>query len=170
MSRVKSQGLLIGEWACLGIICETPIHGFGVAARLKPTGDIGRIWTMSRALTYRSIEQLALRSLVEEVHKEPGVAGGTRTIYRATPLGRNALRGWLGTPVDHLRDFRSELLLKIELTRLLELDPTALLELQRKVVHQSLEHFPCEADTSGDVVSIWRNEVAAAALRFLDQL
>jgi len=170
MSRVKSQDLLIGEWACLGIICEAPIHGFGVAARLKPEGDIGRIWTMSRALTYRSIDQLALRGLVEAVHEEPGVAGGNRTIYRVTRLGRNVLREWLGTPVNHLRDFRSELLLKIELTRLLKMDSTALLELQREVVQQSLEHFPCDVDTSGDVVSIWRNEMATAALRFLDQL
>lgn len=170
MSRVKSQDLLIGEWACLGIICEAPIHGFGVAARLKPGGDIGRIWTMSRALTYRSIEQLALRDLVRAVHEEPGVAGGTRTIYRATRIGRNALHEWLGTPVNHLRDFRSELLLKIELARLLTIDSTALLVLQREVVHQWLEHFPCEVDLSGDVVSIWRNEMATAALRFLDQL
>ena len=170
MSRVKSQDLLIGEWACLGIICEAPIHGFGVAARLKPGGDIGRIWTMSRALTYRSIEQLALRDLVKAVHEEPGVAGGTRTIYSATRIGRNALREWLGTPVNHLRDFRSELLLKIELARLLTIDSTALLVLQREVVHQWLEHFPCEVDSSGDVVSIWRNEMATAALRFLDQL
>jgi DNA-binding PadR family transcriptional regulator len=170
MSRVKSQDLLIGEWACLGIICEIPIHGFGVAARLKPAGDIGRIWTMSRALTYRSIEQLALRGLVEAVHEEPGIAGGTRTIYRATRVGRNALREWLGTPVNHLRDFRTELLLKIELARLLTIDSTALLELQREVVHQWLEHFPCEVDSTGDVVSIWRNEMATAALRFLGQL
>jgi DNA-binding PadR family transcriptional regulator len=170
MSGVKSQDLLIGEWACLGIICETPIHRFGVAARLKQAGDIGRIWTMSRALTYRSIEQLALRGLVEAAHEEPGVAGGTRTIYRATRLGRNALREWLDTPVNHLREFRSELLLKIELARLLKIDTSALLELQREVVHQSLQHFPSEVDSSGDVVSIWRNEMATAALRFLDQL
>jgi hypothetical protein len=85
-------------------------------------------------------------------------------------LGRNALREWLGTPVNHLREFRSELLLKIELARLLKIDTSALLELQREVVHQSLQHFPSEVDSSGDVVSIWRNEMATAALRFLDQL
>jgi hypothetical protein len=72
--------------------------------------------------------------------------------------------------VNHLRDFRSELLLKIELARLLTIDSTALLELQREVVHQWLEHIPCDVDSSGDVVSIWRNEMATAALRFLDQL
>lgn len=146
------------------------MHGFGVAARLKQAGDIGRIWTMSRALTYRSIEQLALRGLVEATHEEPGVAGGTRTIYQATRMGRNALRKWLGTPVSHLRDFRSELLLKIELSRLLRVDQTELLARQREVVHLWLGNSPEDVDTSGDAVSIWRNEMAAAALRFLDQL
>ena len=32
--------MLLGEWACLGILAEAPAHGFAVAARLKPDGDI----------------------------------------------------------------------------------------------------------------------------------
>ena len=55
-----------GEWACLGASCiPAPTHGFAIAARLKPDGDVGRVWSLSRALTYRSLEQLAIRGYVQ---------------------------------------------------------------------------------------------------------
>ena len=42
---------------------SAPTHGFAIAAQLKPSGDLGRVWSLSRALTYRSLEQLANRGL-----------------------------------------------------------------------------------------------------------
>ena len=52
MTTVKDRPLLLGEWACLGILAEAPAHGYTVAQRLAPGGDIGRIWSVSRSLTY----------------------------------------------------------------------------------------------------------------------
>src|SRR4029079_1680299 len=77
--RTTEQQLLLGEWACLGILYAGPSHGFAIAARLKPTGDVGRVWSMSRALTYRSLDQLVARGYVHAVGEEPGIAGGNRT-------------------------------------------------------------------------------------------
>ena len=37
------------------------------------------------------------------VGEEPGRAGPNRTILTTTRTGRSQLRGWLGTPVAHLR-------------------------------------------------------------------
>ena len=113
MGRTTEQQLLLGEWACLGILYPAPLHGFAIAARLKPGGDIGRVWSLSRALTYRSLDQLAIRGYLSPVGEEPGIAGGNRTILAATRTGRAQLRRWLATPVVHLRDLRSELLLKL---------------------------------------------------------
>ena len=92
MSRRADQHLLLGEWACLGAVYPAPTHGFAVAARLKPDGDIGRVWSMSRALTYRSLDQLTGHGYVEAVGEEPGIAGGNRTILAATRTGRAQLR------------------------------------------------------------------------------
>src|SRR6187549_471251 len=108
MGRTSSQPLLLGEWACLGILYPAPTHGFAIAARLKPTGDVGRVWSLSRPLTYRSLEQLVARGYVHVVGSERGIAGGNRTILAATRIGRAQLRKWLHTPVSHLRDLRSE--------------------------------------------------------------
>lgn len=115
MARSDANDLLLGEWACLGILYRQPSQGFAIATRLRPTSDVGRIWSLSRPLTYRSLEQLVARELIEPIGEEPGIAGGNRTVFRATRRGRAQFRRWCHTPVEHVRDLRSELLLKIVL-------------------------------------------------------
>ena len=126
-----AEELLLGEWACLGIIYPAPTHGFAVAAELKPSGEIGRVWSLSRPLTYRAIDQLQVRELVAVVGEERGIAGGNRTMIAATRAGRAQLRRWLRTPVDHLRDVRSELLLKLVLAERCAVDIGPMLVEQR---------------------------------------
>jgi DNA-binding PadR family transcriptional regulator len=171
MRRTSDDELLLGEWACLGILYAAPTHGFAIAARLKPAGDVGRVWSLSRPLTYRSLDQLAARDYVHPVGEEPGIAGGNRTILAATRTGRHRFRTWIRTPAMHLRDVRSELLLKLVLAEICQIDLTAMLEQQ----HEQIERMLGSADTSDrsasrDVVSLWRTESARAALRFVDHL
>lgn len=166
--RANPDELLLGEWACLGILYPQPAHGFAVAARLKPDGDIGQIWSLSRALTYRSLDQLTERGLITPVGEEPGVAGGNRTVLAATRHGHAQLRGWLRRPVEHLRDLRSELLLKIVIAEQCQVDITAMLDAQRKHVQTFAARLRRDDDSS--VVGMWRAEYANAALRFLDQI
>ncbi|HQV57996.1 MAG TPA: hypothetical protein PKV27_08285 [Ilumatobacteraceae bacterium] len=166
--RGHPNDLLLGEWACLGILYPRPVHGFAVAARLKPDGDIGRIWSLSRPLTYRSLEQLASRGLIATVGEEPGVAGGNRTVLAATRSGRAQLRGWLRRPVPHLRDLRSELLVKIVLAEQCQVEITAMLDAQRTHIETVAAGFAGPDATS--VVDVWRSEYAAAALRFLQRI
>jgi DNA-binding PadR family transcriptional regulator len=171
VARSDSQDLLLGEWACLGILYPQPTHGFAVAARLRPEGDIGRVWSLSRALTYRSLEQLSLRGYVQPVSEEPGIAGGNRTILAATRSGRAQVRRWLATPVSHLRDLRSELLLKLVIADLCAIDITDMLVLQRARIADTATAIAAQiADDPGDVVALWRSESSLAALRFLDRL
>lgn len=168
MTRLDANDLLLGEWACLGILYRAPTHGFAIAARLRPDADIGRIWSLSRALTYRSLEQLTVRGLIEPIGEEPGIAGGNRTILSATRRGRALFRRWLHTPVEHLRDLRSELLLKIVLAADNGIDVTDTIDAQRARIIEFLATLE-DSDTT-DIVHLWRHESAAAALRFLDRL
>jgi PadR family transcriptional regulator AphA len=172
VARTTEQQLLLGEWACLGILYPAPTHGFAIAARLKPEGDVGRVWSLSRALTYRSLDQLAIRGYIQPVGEEPGIAGGNRTILAATRTGRAQLRRWLTTPVVHLRDLRSELLLKLILAEGCGVDITAMLDQQRLHIAQLAEALSAQIAGTGpvDVVALWRSESSLAALRFLDRL
>lgn len=167
MSRGEGD-LLLGEWACLGIVAATPTHGFAIAQRLRPEGDLGRVWSMSRALTYRAIDQLIERCLVAPSAIEPGVAGGQRTVLAATAQGRARLRAWLAEPVLHVRDLRSELLLKLLLSAANDVAVRPLLESQRRVLgHAAAALTEPEAD---DVVTMWRQEASRAAVRFIDRM
>ena len=170
--RSTEEQLLLGEWACLGILYPAPTHGFAIAARLKPGGDIGRVWSLSRPLTYRSLDQLTSRGYVHAVGEEPGIAGGNRTILAATRSGRAQLRKWLHTPVAHLRDLRSELLLKLIIAELCDIDVTRMLDEQYEHIDQLANALggQIDDDASVDVVALWRRELSQAALRFLDQL
>lgn len=168
MSRSGPAQLLLGEWACLGLLCETPRHGFAVAAQLKADGDIGRVWALSRPLTYRSLDQLVERGLARPVTNEPGNAGPNRTVLGPTPTGRRMFRQWLATPVEHLRDVRSELLLKLLLADRCDLDLTPMLVTQRQRVARQVETLA--AHRADDVVGLWRHESSQATLRFLDAL
>lgn len=172
MSRSIEQPLLMGEWACLGILATGRAHGFAVAARLKPTGDVGRVWSMSRPLTYRALDQLAAQGLIRPIGEEPGIAGGNRTVLAITPRGRTRLDSWLASPVHHLRDLRSELLLKLVLTELRGKDPTPLLSRQRDVVAYLASTFDDQVAVAPatDVVLMWRAESARAAVNFIDTL
>ena len=171
MGRAAAEQLLPGEWACLGILYEGPNHGFAIASRLKPDGDIGRVWSLSRPLTYRSLDQLALRGYIEPIGEERGIAGGNRTVLAATRQGRARLRTWVRTPVDHLRDLRSELLLKLVIAERCGIDVATMLTAQREriaSIADGLDHQVAGAGGRADVVALWRHEAADAALRFVD--
>jgi len=163
----RRRDLLLGEWACLGVLYDGPTHGFAIATTLRPGGELGRVWSLSRALTYRSLDQLVDRGLVRAVGEEPGIAGGNRTVLAATRTGRAELRRWLATPVEHLRDLRSELLLKLVIAERCGVDVGDMLHRQRSIVADLAGAL---ADDRDDVVTLWRRENSEAALRVLDHL
>jgi len=133
---------------------------------LAPEGEIGRVWSLSRPLTYRALTALAAADLIEPRGSEPG-EGPPRTIWRATPKGRRAARAWLRRPVGHPRDMRTEFLLKLVLGA-----PAA--ELARAQLAAFAPVFTglqgaADADPA-DVVARWRLESAEATRRFLESL
>lgn len=154
----------LGEWAALGVVFQEPAHGWAIARRLHSDGDVGRVWSLSRPLTYRALDALTEQGLIEPVGSEPGTAGPNRTILAVTPAGGAAFRRWVDTPVEHVRDVRSELLLKLVLAEQSGLDTAALLSAQRVIVERVAARRPEPAD----VVALWRHESTLTVLRFLD--
>jgi DNA-binding PadR family transcriptional regulator len=156
----------LAEAVCLTLVTREPTHGWSIVKMLAPDGEIGRVWSLSRPLTYRALAALASAELIRPAGSEPG-AGPPRTIWRATAKGRRAAKNWLRRPVGHPRDMRTEFLLKVvlgapaaELSRAqLETFAPAFAGLQRAV----------DADPA-DVVARWRLESAEATRRFLESL
>jgi DNA-binding PadR family transcriptional regulator len=171
MVRVRDPGLLLGEWACLAVLAQGPAHGFAVARRMAATGDVGRAWSLSRPLTYRALDALVAAGLAREVGREPGRAGGERTVLGITAKGRRALTAWLAEPVTHLRDVRGALMVKLLACELAGVDPMPLVAAQLEVFEPLAEALRREAAAApGDPVPLWRAESSAAAVRFLQRL
>jgi DNA-binding PadR family transcriptional regulator len=173
MVRARTGDLLLGEWACLGVLYRSPAHGYDVSVRLARSGEIGRVWSLSRPLTYRALDQLVQRGLVVAIGEEKGRAGGQRTILAPTRSGRTALRRWLHEPVPHFRDVRNELLLKLLLCDLDGVDPARLLVAQRSLFAPMVDALGVAGGPSrstADPVDVWRYESSRAVLRFLDRV
>jgi DNA-binding PadR family transcriptional regulator len=120
-----------GEWSVLALLSDAPAHGWALAEAMSRKGDVGRVWAVGRPLVYRALELLESRRLIESVGSEPGARGPNRALFKATPEGREELARWLSEPVDHVREVRSLLLLKLVLLERAGLDNRPLLEAQR---------------------------------------
>jgi DNA-binding PadR family transcriptional regulator len=88
-------------------------------------GELGRVWQLPKAVVYRAIGRLADAELLAPEVTEPGL-GPQRTVYAATPRGHEAAGRWLRTPVEHVREIRSQLLLKLALLDRADQDPSDL--------------------------------------------
>ena len=130
--RRRPEELATGEWAVLALVAEGPTHGYDVARALAPGGDVGRVWAMRRPLVYRTLDVLAGVELTRVAGTEPSDSGPQRTLIAATEGGARRVAAWLATPVEHVRDARSELMLKLLFLDRAGSDPAALLSAQHE--------------------------------------
>ena len=161
----------LATWAVLGVVAEGPTHGFAVAQLLAVEGPLGQVWTLPRPAVYRELNKLAKLDLVVERSTERSGRGPTRTILEATGEGHAAARRWLSEPVEHVREVRSALLLKLALGQRAGLDPHSLLRAQqRRLAPQLSSLLRARDQTAGfdRILAQWRLASSRAALEFLD--
>lgn len=157
-------------YAVLGAISQGPTHGFAIARRLQPTGDLGQVWSVTRPLVYRELARLIEHDLVREKADELGDRGPRRTVVRITDSGRADIDWWLAEPVHRVREFRSMFLLKLALIDGVGGDPAPLARAQRAAFEQRLKSMEQElaGSTGFDArVLLWRKVSTRAAIDFL---
>jgi PadR family transcriptional regulator AphA len=160
------------EWLVLTILSQRPAHGFAVAQLTASGGSLGRVWQIPKAVVYRAIGRLLDAGLIVPEGTEPGL-GPQRTVYTATERGAAAAARWLQRPVEHVREIRSELLLKLALLDRAGEDPAVLLQAQRAVLEPlvtALEGRRARTDGFDATILAWRRSTAVAALDFLDAI
>ena len=89
------------------------------------------------------------------------------SLLSATSVGRHIVREWLGTPVEHLRDVRTELLVKLTLRTRIGVSNESLLVAQQASFAPAIDTLTTRNDT--DIVDLWRREHARAVRRFLNE-
>ena len=164
MARQDAQ---LARNVVLALVVHTPRHGWAIHEELAPTGDIGRAWTLSRQLVYRAIDTLVEEGLVRRASPKDG-GGADRVIISPTAKGTRATRKWLDEPVTHLRDVRTELVLKVMLRERFGLPLASFISEQRSVFDPLISAInDAPADTA---VDMWRRESASAVKRYLTRL
>ena len=161
------------EWIVLSVICEGPTHGNAVSRAVGPDGEVGQIWHVQRGVVYRSLDRLLDLGLIRSAGQEFSHQGPVRLRVEATEQGQVAARSWQQQPVQHMRDIRSELLVKLALLNRSVTDPHDLLTAQRAQLIPIADSLRARmaAVTGFDwTLLLWRYETASATIRFLDAL
>lgn len=171
--RGREPALSLAEWMVLCVAGEGRTHGFAVASLTGADGEIGRAWRLPRPVVYRALGRLRDAGLIRESGTEYTTAGPARTLVEITPEGADAAAGWLNRPVAHVRDVRSELLVKLALLDRAGRDPTGLLVAQRNTVEPIVEALREARDQAygfDRTLASWRYETAVATLAFLNEM
>jgi DNA-binding PadR family transcriptional regulator len=172
MPRARDT-LIAGEWAALALLDEAPAHGFAIARLMATDGEVGRVWAVRRPLVYRALDTLARLDLIRPVATLPSQAGPQRTILEPTPQGRRALEHWLCQPVEHVRDARSLLMLKLLFLTRRGADTEPLLRAQRRRFSELAARLAPAADAAEGFergLLLWRLHSTSAAVQFTDAM
>ena len=94
--------------------------------------------------------------------------GGDRVILSPTTAGKKKARAWLDEPINHVRDVRTELLVKLILRGRAGLSNTEFVAEQRRRFMDVLDALT--SNRSHDLVDVWRAESARSVMRFLEEL
>lgn len=172
MPRTREE-LTAGEWALLALLDEQPAHGFALARAMAPDGEVGQVWAVRRPLVYRALETLERLGLVRPIGTLRSESGPQRRMLGPTPAGRTAVDGWLDQPVEHVRDARSLLMLKLLFLTRRDVDAAPLLTAQRRQFLAQAERLSAAADTADGFdrrLLLWRLHSTSAAVAFTEAM
>ncbi|HMG62530.1 MAG TPA: PadR family transcriptional regulator [Streptosporangiaceae bacterium] len=171
MTAPQPPALSLTEWLVLCLASEGSTHGFAIARLLGHQGELGQVWRVPKPVIYRGLARLEQLGLVHTVGEQSTSLGPVRSVVEATPDGRRAAAAWLATPVRHIRDVRSELMVKLALLHRSGSDPQPLLTAQREQLAPIAGALAERLGTAAGfdrTLALWRYETVSAALRFLD--
>lgn len=169
----EQERLSLAEWLVLCLVREEPTYGLILVGLLARDGTLGRVWSVPKAVVYRALQRLEALGLIRTVGEQRTSQGPVRSLYQVTPAGDAAASAWLGTPVAHPRDVRSELMVKLALLDRSGTDSRDLLQAQlaRLLPVAAALDDRLRATTGFEhTLVLWRHEAMAATLRFLQTL
>ena len=173
MTEPAPERLSLAEWLVLCLVREEPTYGLVLVGLLARDGSLGQVWSVPKAVVYRALQRLEALGLIRTVGEQRTSQGPVRSLCEVTPAGEAAAAAWLGTPVEHPRDVRSELMVKLALLDRSGTDSRDLLQAQlaRLLPAAAALEDRLRATTGFEhTLVLWRHEAMAATLRFLQTL
>jgi DNA-binding PadR family transcriptional regulator len=167
------RSLSLAEGLLLCLVSEGPTYGLILARLLAPDGSLGQIWSVPKGVVYYTLRQLELLGLIRMTGEQRAGPGRARSFCEVTPAGRAAAEDWLRAPVDHVRDVRSELMVKLALHDRTGSDsrPLARAQLARLAPAATALDDRLRIATGFErTMVLWRHEAMTATLQFLTVL
>lgn len=152
---------------CLALVRSGIQHGYPIAQEFSSDGDVGAVLTATRPAVYRELAALESRGLLSS-REDRGARGQAKKILKITAAGNKALDAWLSEPVHHIRDIRTEFLVKYMMRDRLQMSNDSFVRAQRDILREVTEALGSTAESS--VITVWRREQARAVIRFLDEI
>jgi PadR family transcriptional regulator AphA len=165
--------LSLAEWLVLCLVREGPTYGLIVAGLLDRNGSLGQIWYVPKGTVYLALQRLELLGLIRTTGEQRTSRGPARSLLEATPAGRAAAQAWLNTPVEHARDVRSELMVKLALLDRTGSDSRVLVQAQLArllPVAAALDDWLRATTGFEYTLVLWRHKAMTATMRFLQAL
>ena len=173
MTEPVPERLSLAEWLVLCLVREEPTYGLVLVGLLARDGSLGQVWSVPKAVVYRALQRLEALGLIRTIGEQRTSQGPVRSLHQVTPAGEAAASAWLGTPVQHPRDVRSELMVKLALLDRSGTDSRDLLQAQLArllPVAAALEDRLRATTGFEHTLVLWRHGAMAATLRFLRTL
>jgi PadR family transcriptional regulator AphA len=168
----RSRGLAV-EFAVLGYLIETPMHGYELRDRLAR--GIGAFWRIASSQLYQVLHRLEEGGWVE-CAVEARSSGPSRNVYRISAKGKDAFWNWAASPVRHVREIRVEFLAKVYFLRRLAPDRLAgLIAGQIAALQELYEHLSeqprVETDDAGlgRLAASYRRSQVAGTMRWVEE-
>ena len=107
----KSTPLTL-EFVLLGLVNESPAHGYDLHKKLAGLEGLSLIWHVKQSRLYALLDKLESLGLL--VSRQ--VSGGSLPVkkeYYITEPGRQRFASWMSSPVERSRDIRQEFLARL---------------------------------------------------------
>jgi PadR family transcriptional regulator AphA len=114
--RVAPPSLTPLQYAVLGLLHDSPAHGYELQRAFADGGDLAGVAHIEQAALYALLKDLAVRGLIEGSEVREGLRP-PRTVYALSDDGTRLLDSWLHSPVQRLREVRLDFLLKVYFAR-----------------------------------------------------
>lgn len=98
------------EYVLLGALFSGPKHGYEIIRFLESA--LRSTWQVSTSQLYLLLKRLEHNGLLESNIQEQEMRPSKR-VFSLTSNGKKAFLGWLGSPVENIRDLHIEFLAKI---------------------------------------------------------
>jgi PadR family transcriptional regulator, regulatory protein AphA len=116
LSMGRTSAPLTLELTLLGVLNQTPMHGYDLFKAVCALDGFGLIWKIKQSALYALLDKLETRGLLKG-NIIPGENHPSRREFRLTPAGKRALDAWVDSPVDSVRNMRQDFFARLYFAR-----------------------------------------------------